>query len=173
MKVNKLIANIGIVAASLACSASYAGWAQVSDPNSFDAAVNPGFGLGGPGNQSAATVELWLEDLLDSPVNYVSQMDTFSAGSITGLTNAPTSSLFITLHYGNYQVAGNKVNNVTVAWNCTSGCATFTGYVTKGLSNYREYQAVTAVPEPETFAMLLAGLGLIGSIARRRSNKSA
>ncbi len=31
--------------------------------------------------------------------------------------------------------------------------------------------AVIAVPEPETYAMLLAGLGLIGTIARRR-NKS-
>lgn len=30
---------------------------------------------------------------------------------------------------------------------------------------------VSAVPEPETFAMLLAGLGLMGAIARRR-NKS-
>lgn len=29
-------------------------------------------------------------------------------------------------------------------------------------------RAVTAVPEPETFAMLLAGLGLIGAMARRR-----
>jgi hypothetical protein len=28
---------------------------------------------------------------------------------------------------------------------------------------------VTAVPEPETFAMLLAGLGLMGTIARRRN----
>lgn len=28
--------------------------------------------------------------------------------------------------------------------------------------------AVTAVPEPETYALLLAGLGLIGTIARRR-----
>ena len=28
--------------------------------------------------------------------------------------------------------------------------------------------AVTAVPEPETYAMLLAGLGLMGAIARRR-----
>ncbi|PSJ18247.1 hypothetical protein C7H79_04075 [Nitrosomonas supralitoralis] len=27
---------------------------------------------------------------------------------------------------------------------------------------------VTAVPEPETYAMLLAGLGLIGFIAHRR-----
>jgi hypothetical protein len=27
---------------------------------------------------------------------------------------------------------------------------------------------ISAVPEPETYAMLLAGLGLIGTIARRR-----
>lgn len=33
--------------------------------------------------------------------------------------------------------------------------------------------AVTAVPEPETYAMLLAGLGLIGTIARRRNNSKS
>jgi hypothetical protein len=32
---------------------------------------------------------------------------------------------------------------------------------------------VAAVPEPETYAMLLAGLGLIGAIARRRSQRKA
>jgi hypothetical protein len=32
---------------------------------------------------------------------------------------------------------------------------------------------VAAVPEPETYAMLLAGLGLMGAIARRRNKKSA
>jgi hypothetical protein len=31
--------------------------------------------------------------------------------------------------------------------------------------------AVTAVPEPETYAMLLAGLGLIGAVRRRRAAK--
>ncbi|MBK7006396.1 MAG: choice-of-anchor C family protein [Burkholderiales bacterium] len=33
--------------------------------------------------------------------------------------------------------------------------------------------SVTAVPEPETYAMLLAGLGVMGAIARRRNNKAA
>jgi len=33
--------------------------------------------------------------------------------------------------------------------------------------------SVTAVPEPETFAMMLAGLGLIGMICRRRSIAAA
>jgi PEP-CTERM motif len=32
---------------------------------------------------------------------------------------------------------------------------------------------VTAVPETETYAMMLAGLGLMGTIARRRKNKNA
>jgi hypothetical protein len=32
---------------------------------------------------------------------------------------------------------------------------------------------VSAVPEPETYAMLLAGLGLVGAIARRRKAKAA
>jgi len=31
----------------------------------------------------------------------------------------------------------------------------------------------TAVPEPETYAMLLAGLGMIGTIIRRRTAKQA
>jgi hypothetical protein len=34
-------------------------------------------------------------------------------------------------------------------------------------------QMVTAVPEPETYAMFLAGLGLMGTIARRRRNQTS
>jgi len=33
--------------------------------------------------------------------------------------------------------------------------------------------SVTAVPEPESYAMMLAGLALMGTIARRRKSKSA
>jgi hypothetical protein len=34
-------------------------------------------------------------------------------------------------------------------------------------------QAAPAVPEPETYAMLLAGLGLMGFVARRRKQHAA
>ena len=44
-----------------------------------------------------------------------------------------------------------------------------------GLSNGRAGAiyagAVAAIPEPETYAMLLAGLGLMGAVVRRRSNR--
>jgi hypothetical protein len=47
-----------------------------------------------------------------------------------------------------------------------SGPAFLPGLAIVGI-NY----AVTPVPEPESYAMILAGLGLMGGIARRRANK--
>jgi hypothetical protein len=53
----------------------------------------------------------------------------------------------------------------------------FTNYDTrtKTYSGYSQDQLymVSAVPETETYAMMLAGLGLMGTIARRRKNKNA
>jgi hypothetical protein len=38
---------------------------------------------------------------------------------------------------------------------------------------YLSSMTVTAVPEPETFALLLAGLGLVGAVVRRRKAQTA
>jgi hypothetical protein len=37
----------------------------------------------------------------------------------------------------------------------------------------RDGDVMTAVPEPETYAMLLAGMGLLATIARRRKAPKA
>jgi hypothetical protein len=42
-----------------------------------------------------------------------------------------------------------------------------------GGGKYNGVLTVTAVPEPESYAMLLAGLGLMGAIAKRRKAKQA
>src|SRR5207249_8863502 len=40
--------------------------------------------------------------------------------------------------------------------------------ITTGSATYAGNLHVTAVPEPETYGVLLAGLGLVGLLARRR-----
>jgi probable HAF family extracellular repeat protein len=37
-----------------------------------------------------------------------------------------------------------------------------------GINNHGQVAAISPIPEPETYSMLLAGLGLLGFIARRR-----
>jgi hypothetical protein len=42
-----------------------------------------------------------------------------------------------------------------------------------GITSAGGYNPVAAIPEPETYAMLLAGLGLLGFMAKRRKQKLA
>ena len=45
---------------------------------------------------------------------------------------------------------------------------TLTGVNSPGVATYAGTLAVTVLPEPQTYAMLLAGLGAVGFLARRR-----
>ena len=47
------------------------------------------------------------------------------------------------------------------------------GLIKNGDSSVVDYELVMGVPEPETYAMFMAGLGLMGFIARRRKNGQA
>jgi hypothetical protein len=54
--------------------------------------------------------------------------------------------------------------------NLTSGKAYFNIHTsTFGGGEIRTFVTATPVPEPETYALMLAGLGLVGLVARRRS----
>ena len=84
----------------------------------------------------------------------------------------------VSIHYGNVtDVLGNKLNNVTAFYRFDAGNgAGVDSFTTFGaLSNATLYSTgtarVTAVPEAETYAMMLAGLGLMGLVARRRKQK--
>ncbi|MDD5481180.1 FxDxF family PEP-CTERM protein, partial [Rhodoferax sp.] len=49
----------------------------------------------------------------------------------------------------------------------------YTGDDDKNSQFYLSSMTVAAVPEPETYAMLLAGLGMLGAVARRRKQPQA
>jgi hypothetical protein len=55
----------------------------------------------------------------------------------------------------------------TNATNFTSG---FMGVLGSGAGSQASFQPTAAIPEPETYAMMLAGLGLMGFVGARRKN---
>lgn len=76
-----------------------------------------------------------------------------SSGDIQGLAFSPQGILY-----------GARDALYTV--NTSTGAITLIG--SGGYSDVRGIEFTSAVPEPETYAMLLAGLGLLGFAARRR-----
>lgn len=80
------------------------------------------------------------------------------------------------LSSGNFKatssVAGTQSLLNSVNWAGIAG-ATVTHHVDQLYSaTNQDFMVITAVPEPGTYAMLLAGLGLMGTIARRRTRKA-
>ena len=55
----------------------------------------------------------------------------------------------------------------SAGFKCESGASAASAGIANGVA------AVAAVPEPETYAMMLAGLGLLGYMARRRKQQAA
>ena len=87
---------------------------------------------------------------------------TFSGGSVGSLTDLDATAAGFSFHNvaaGDYQVFA-------------SGTLTGGGQINGALIG-AHYNVTTPVPEPETFAMLLAGLGMMGAIARRHNKNTA
>jgi hypothetical protein len=89
---------------------------------------------------------------------------------------------------GSYSGSGNTYRSFDSIWQGTQSYSgiftlavansnsllTTSGYLTSSLSASAYGNTyVPGVPEPETYAMMLAGLGLVGTMARRRTSKSA
>lgn len=93
-------------------------------------------------------------------------------GSLLGLTSAPITQgaseepIFdIATLLGDNRFSKGS-------WNLAAGSYTITGLAAESVGGGLGYMSITAVPEPKSYAMLLAGLGLMGTIARRRNRNA-
>ncbi len=96
----------------------------------------------------------------------------FAGGSLTGSYSGdvtPTASPVLVNNHTNYLVTGG-----TGKFAGASGAFTATGTLELASGLNINTQAISgtidapAIPEPATWAMLIAGFGLVGSVARRR-----
>lgn len=105
---------------------------------------------------------------------------------IGGAGNVGASTLTASLGNGDSGLALNNFSNASGYFSGNNqyfGAISNTGFTTVSFrsSNINDgiyfdsmsYGVTTAVPEPEAFVLMLAGLGLVGAIARRRKAKQA
>jgi hypothetical protein len=146
----------------------------MADPNAAGYCTNGGTNCGYNVNASSSE----MAHLFFSTLGNRSALD---AGGLpqagSGLTNTAT---FQNLQSYDYWLGTVDVTNPNGAWYFY----TTYGYQARGGKDLFSLYAmavhsgdvgspVTPVPEPETYAMLLAGLGLVAAVARRRNPGSA
>ncbi len=127
------------------------GTAQVQPPpndNMFNTVAGSAFGLGG--TVSVTGAPSWSgtgwDFQLASSAGAVGSRNLPSSAEITSLSPYDSKSFVVILNDGTYNhMLSASVDSVSVA----------------------------AVPEPETYALLLVGLGLIGAVTRRRSGEAS
>jgi len=146
--------NLGAVSASV--PTSFGGFASgsFSDIFTFSLPANSGSGysvVNFPLTIPSGTFNVLLTGLglFSNPDGIVGNTDDSYVTAASGNSNALSFS-FANTPAGNYYL---QVFGVTTG----SLGGIYTGAI-----------SITPVPEPETFAMLLAGLGVMGAIARRR-----
>lgn len=94
---------------------------------------------------------------------FVFKDKSFDLGDTSGVLSSTFTQTFDSL------VAGTKYRvNFSGNWNGPNGINWSSSAPSIGLS-MAPTTPVTSVPEPESYAMLLAGLGLIGAIVRRKN----
>lgn len=125
----------------------------------------------------------------------IMEFDTGSQGSSGGGTNNYVNAMAPV--FGNYHMNAvfedgqitQTVTNLDTGASFASGGVAMPGFLLSDMNNVLLFGATTtgtsawidnasisittAVPEPETYAMLLAGLGLIGALNRHRSRAAA
>lgn len=177
-----IVAVAFAASAMLAPAAQAASWVELTNPgNSFT--LGSGTFTYGPvtagtvwvydganiGNQSEAAIESLLESKFSLPSTGAGSLALTDSGNLadakSGVFTVDGSYSYLAVHYGKGELLFHF--STPVAANTE---ISFSG-LPRGISNFRAYSAISAVPEPSTYGMLLGGIALMGLVARRRARK--
>lgn len=159
MKLKLLVAGV-LAAASFGAMAGDLSFTPVVDGNTYTFNAVEGDGILSDGHDLISLLGLG-SGTYNVGITVSGQNLTFS-GATSNLNGATGVVLdFNNLSFFGVKYSGNGPFVLDLAGTATAG------------ANYSGTYSVSAVPEPETYGMLLGGLGLLGFISRRRAAKKA
>lgn len=113
---------------------------------------------------TSSTNQLFSLNGFDFGNGYVAGNNDFDSITVTGINNLGNSLVAQIAHPG-LGILSHQFSNWT---NLVSATFVAHGSNNRAIFDNIEVNGVAAIPEPETYAMLLAGLGLMAGVARRR-----
>ena len=160
MKLKFIVAGL-LAAASFSASAGDNNVAVVADGSSINWTSVVGDGILSGGHDLITFTGL-APGAYDIVVSVTGQKLNFDAGTnLNGVAADLSVSSSGKLHYVGVEYLGSPAFVLDLSGTAYAG-ASYSGTV-----------SVTAVPEPETYGMLLGGLALVGVAARRKAKKAA
>lgn len=185
---------------SIDTQSSFSALGSISQNTNFDAYVDEWTYPGSPFTVGSLTFVEGGRNLIGGSLGYSMSRNLLTDDYISGTTvNISGNYNLFSLNAGNFINASNTSFNVTtnlgsysfdqnIGLAANGGALTFVGFKASqgefftsvrvygsGATGFTDVQigSVSAVPEPETYAMLFAGLGLIGAAVKRRKAKQA
>jgi hypothetical protein len=170
--------NAAVAALAFAAAPAFAALTSVAPPNCANTDVTPNSfacsgAWGGNDANQQADVLAELNNLLADTWSLSGKSDDANNGPFTGNPEAGSGTLtFDSAMSGNFAIALKSGNQFSLyVWQGAVG-VTEVGFDTIGTSSGRDLSHATlyvgTIPEPETYALMLAGLGIVGFMARRR-----
>jgi len=131
------------------------------------------------GSTTSTALDRVLSFVASAPGTWLHNADTSAAvqSAVWEVLNETSGSYGFTT--GTFKASSSStgtqlaLNNLNAQWGNIATQA-ITVHADKLFSkDHQDFLVITAVPEPETYAMLLAGLGIVGAVGRRRRSASA
>ena len=163
MKKNAIALAVLLAATSL----QFAHAARTPKPVSYTTTDNGSAHADADGGAFSQTFTITTPGSFNGILAVTADQVSFSGMSASLGGNAITFSPSNNTWIGQINLGSSTTYSLTVTGTSTVGSKL---YSVQTLGN-QQGVTITPVPEPETYAMFLAGLGLMGGIARRRSMK--
>lgn len=143
----------------------------------FTISVNPGYALSGAVTSSLGNIVYFQSAGASTSITATGSVSV-DGGPNTVLPSAPLTQTVITPSFGYFSGTSSvplagftsfAVTGASITLNASGGSFASIGAQPQNKLKF-EFTA-NAVPEPETYALMLAGLGIVGLIARRRRQR--